>query len=83
MGAQLGALLSGPKVGYQYTLAGTVLAPDVLHLKQESLKNASCKTLLSFGFMVDGWVVLRDIVSPVIWSFIPVYSELLLGFSAS
>ena len=38
IGPQLGALLMSPKVGYQYTLAGTVLAQDAQHLKQAFLK---------------------------------------------
>ena len=29
MGPQPGVLVRAPKVGYQYTLAGTVLTPDV------------------------------------------------------
>ena len=41
MGGQLGAMVVAPKLGYQYTLAGSVLAPDVQHLKQEFLNNAS------------------------------------------
>ena len=72
MGPQLGALAMAPKVGYQYTLAGTVLAQDVQHLKQEFLKNTSCKPLFSLGFMVDDGVVLRAVVTPVICSFVPV-----------
>ena len=79
MGPQVGALLRAPKIGYQYTIAETVLAPDVQHLKQEFLKNASCKPLFSLGFMVDGGVVLCAVVHPVIRSLVPVCSKLLLG----
>ena len=79
MGPQVGALLRAPKIGYQYTIAETVLAPDVQHLKQEFLKNASCKPLFSPGFMVDGRVVLCTVVTPGIRSFVPVCSKLVLG----
>ena len=79
MGPQLGALAMAPKVGYQYTLAGTVLAQDVQHLKQEFLKNTSCKPLFSLGFMADGGVLLRAVFAPVIRSLVPVYSKFLVG----
>ena len=83
MGPQLGALAMAPKVGYQYTLAGTVLAQDVQHLKQEFLKNTSCKPLLSLGFMIDGRAVLCAVVTPVIHSLIHVCSKLLLSLPAA
>ena len=79
MGPQLGALLGAPKLGYQYTLAGTVLAPDVQLLNQESLENTSCKPLFSLGFMVDGGVVLCAVVTPVICPLVSVCSKFLLN----
>ena len=72
-----------PKVGYHYTLTGTTLAPDVQHLKQEFLKNTSCKALFSFGSMVDGGVVLCAVDIPVSLSFVPVCSKLLFVLSAA
>ena len=83
MRPQLGALLMAPKVGYQYILAGTVLAPDVQHLKQEFLKNTSCKPLFSLGFVVDDRVVLCAVVTLVLCPLIPVCSKLLLGLPAA
>ena len=62
MAPHLGALTDAQKVGHQYTLAGTVFAPDVQHLKQESSKEASFKSLFSLGVTVDGCVVLYAVV---------------------
>ena len=83
MGPQVGALLRAPKIGHQYTIAETVLAPNVQHLKQEFLKNASCKPLFSLGFMLDGSVVLCAAATPVMCPLIPVCSKFLLGLPAA
>ena len=83
MGPQLGALLRAPKIRYQCTLAGTVLAQDIQHLTQEFLKNTSCKSLFSLAFMVYCRVVLCAVVTPVICPLVPVCSKLLLGLPAT
>ena len=72
-----------PNVEFQYTLAGTSLAPDVHHLNREFLKNTSHKPFFSLGLMLGGGVVLCAVVPPAICSFAPVCSKLLLGLSAA
>jgi hypothetical protein len=37
----------------------------------------------SVGFVVDGWVVLGEVVCPIVTAFTPVVVDLLLRFSAA
>ena len=79
------ARVLGLKKGRQYTLAGTMCSSrhkvSTLYAIKMRLKHTHYKTHGSFGFMVNVWMVLCDVVTIIIRTLVPVESKLVLQLS--